>query len=283
MLVSPLARSLCQPLAVPLTGASGILADPAAAAYIAAVESAKGSAVTPGQRAAITAFIRGEKSAARWDLHKRLYLPIWGQPAANAICLRSLATGTFVSGVTHGAGFIASDGTSGYMNTNTDFVTQGLTLASAHLFTLRKTNNTTNPAVAVGSGNTRTCYTFATTTSASFRWAASSSVVSATTSRTGIVSSIRHNGDRLIMLRNSAGSSVLATVTGADGGTMCGAKVFIMASNGSDSTDGIVPQFYDNSEIGAIGFGLGLTNASNADFTANLKTLWETCTGLPLP
>ena len=79
--------------------------DPDAKAYVNAV-IATGVTVTGLQRNAINNFIEGEKTASRWSIHKRLYLPIWANAAANAICLRSLTSGTFVNSPTMGAGFI---------------------------------------------------------------------------------------------------------------------------------------------------------------------------------
>ena len=76
--------------------------DADADAYISAIRTA-GASVTAAQRDYINDFIRAEKIAARWDSIKRLYLPICGVAAANAICLRSLTSGTFVGSVTHTA------------------------------------------------------------------------------------------------------------------------------------------------------------------------------------
>jgi hypothetical protein len=50
-----------------------------------------------------------------------------------------------------------------------------------------------------------------------------------------------------------------------------------MARGGSSVTE------LTNAELGAYGFGLGLSDADSDGFTANLKTLWETCTNLVLP
>jgi len=92
-------------------GVTGL--DPNAKSYIDAVVAA-GATVTPTQRNAINAFVKSEKANSRWTMQKRLYLPIWGVAAPNAIDMVGLTSGSFVGGVTHTAGYVTSNGTSGH-------------------------------------------------------------------------------------------------------------------------------------------------------------------------
>jgi hypothetical protein len=101
------------------------------AAYIAALTAA-GATVTAPQQAAISTFISDEIAAGRWDGIKRLYFPVWGVAAANAICMKSLTSCTFNGAVTHGAGYIqGGDGKN--ITLGTTLAELGLS-ASSHYF-----------------------------------------------------------------------------------------------------------------------------------------------------
>ena len=113
--------------------------DPDANAYIVSLLAAGATLDTPQQNA-INTFVSGEKTAGRWGGIKRLYFPVWGLAAANAICMKSLATGTWTGGaVTHAAGYVQSTRTGGYMNTNTNFPALGITKDSYHFAVVYKT------------------------------------------------------------------------------------------------------------------------------------------------
>jgi hypothetical protein len=256
--------------------------DPDAKGYINSVVAAGGT-VSGTQRAAINTFYKTGKADGWYSSLKRVYLPIWGVAAPNAIDMIARGSGTFTGTVTHGAGYVQSNGTTGYFRTGTAFSTEGLSAADGYIFGLHYTANTTNPAVCIGSGNTNTCYYFMTTTTATARWCNSASGSSIATTRTGIFSFSRKSGVRTFWRRATSGRTVLVTSTDADAGTISASPVLAMANNGTDVAATFNPQFYDDGQKGAYGFGLGLTNAQDLSFTASLKTLWETCTGLTLP
>jgi hypothetical protein len=92
--------------------------DPDAVSYIAAVRAAGGT-VSGAQATVISNFVILGKADGWFSSIKRFYLPIWGVAAANAICLKSLVSGTFFGGVTHGTGFVRGNGTTGYFSTVT--------------------------------------------------------------------------------------------------------------------------------------------------------------------
>jgi hypothetical protein len=120
-----------------------------AAAYIERVETALGSSITETQKTAIGAFIEAEQVDGRWGAHRRLYLPIWANAAANAICLKSLTSGTFAGTITHGAGYVQSDGSTGYFNFGTDPSSLGLSAgnSSACVLTCPATGNVPTTAI----------------------------------------------------------------------------------------------------------------------------------------
>jgi len=103
--------------------------DPSAKGYIDAVTAA-GATVTSAQRGYINNFYKSAKADYYTSL-KRLYLPIWGVAAANAIDMIGLTSGTFVGGVTHASGYITGNGTTGYFNA-ANFGTLGLTETNFH-------------------------------------------------------------------------------------------------------------------------------------------------------
>jgi hypothetical protein len=262
--------------------------DADADAYISAIRTA-GASVTAAQRDYINDFIRAEKIASRWDLVKRLYLPIWGVAAANAICLRSLTSGTFVGGVTHGAGFVQGDGATGYFDTSSRFDSLGLSVGSGYLFSLIYSGTLATLAQVVGAGvgvtNKQTVLGQAANAGrARLRYSgAGTGSVEATSTVTGIISGSRTTGNRSIYKRITASRSTLISTSGGDSGTLPESNVYALASNSNDAVGGSTPAAYSNVQLGCYGFGLGLSDSSDSLFTLALKNLWEGTTGLTLP
>jgi len=256
--------------------------DPSAKAYINAVVAA-GATVSGTKREAINTFVKTGKAAGWYSQLKRMYLPIWGVAAPNAIDMIGLTSGTFIGTVTHSSGYVQSNGTTGYFRTGTTFPAEGLSVSDGYMFGLHYTANTTATAVGLGAGNVNTAYYFLTLAVATARWCSSGSGISLATTRTGIFSFSRKSGVRTLWRRVTSGRSVLATATNADAGTIPVSPVLAMANNGTDTAATFSPQFYDDSQKGAYGFGLGMTDVQDSAFTAALKTLWEGTTNLILP
>jgi hypothetical protein len=226
--------------------------DPDAKGYINSVVAAGGT-VSGTQRAAINTFYKTGKADGWYSSLKRMYLPIWGVAAPNAIDMIARGSGTFVGTVTHGAGYVQGNGTTGYFNTNTSYGTNGLTASDAYAFSLVKTASTLGFRGLQGrSQGTTASATFLSSNSGQlFRWNnTSTGAVFGTSAGTGIMSASRQGGSRTIYRRTTSSRTTSE---------------------------------FNNAEIGAGGFGLGMTNAQDSAFTASLKTLWETCTGLTLP
>ena len=256
--------------------------DPSAKAYINAVVAAGGT-VSGTQKEAINTFVKTGKADGWYSQLKRMYLPIWGVAAPNAIDMIGLTSGTFMGTVTHSSGYVQSNGTTGYFRTSTTFPDQGLTVSDGSLFILNYTANTTNPTISIGAGTVNTSYILKNLTTVFARWCTSGSAVAGTVTRTGIFSFSRKSGVRTLWRRATSGRSVLETLTNSDAGTLAVSPVFALANNATDTAGSFSPASYDNAQTGAYGFGLGMTNAQDTAFTLALKTLWETCTGLTLP
>jgi hypothetical protein len=266
--------------------------DPDARLYLRLVENALGAATTLTQRNAVSGFIRAEKTASRWTSIKRLYLPIWGNAAANAVCLKSLASGTFVGGVTHGAGYVQGDGSTGYFNFGSTPSAQGLTTSSsgyfilisqagslsgtrAHIACSDNAANTIFAGLSNGGGGGVLIAGFGSLTDAG----GFVSTSLAHTNTRGIITASRVSGSSFIQRRLTAGNSTLQTDSDAGAGAIPSTRNLVAMAfnyNGTIST-------LSDAQYGAWGTHAGYASSDLAAFTLNLKTLWETCTGLTLP
>ena len=256
--------------------------DPDAKAYINAVVAA-GATVTSTQRSAINNFVKGEKAGSRWTLLKRLYLPIWGIAAPNAICMISLTSGTFNGTVTHGAGFVKSDTTTGYMNTNVGIVTLGLSLSSYHFAGLYKTSSglaASNLFGSQASGNVNRFFMSSTSCTADLSSATLGRVVGTVASgnRLGVFTFSGSASNRFLKQRKTSGVTTLATTTTTIVAQPNNTNVAFLANNSS----GTISAFCGE-EIGAFSMGLEMNDAQDTAYSLALKSLWEGTTGLTLP
>jgi hypothetical protein len=270
------------------TQAGGL--DPDAKAYIDAVV-ANGATVTSTQRTAINNFVKGEKDGSRWTLLKRLYLPIWGVAAPNAICMTSRISGTFVGGVTHSSGYVTTNGSTGHFLSDASPGQAGCTLngsgvfaliSAASPFNLSSSNNICGASTSLT--GTRTSLVGNTTTSLFAGTGPNSSVFG--TYLTGVdrrgVAHFQRNSsaDRFLSFRNSSGEVNTGLLANASGSLNSTIPMAFMANNNNGAVAGYVPSTVYN---GAWGMADGFDIAKSQLFTASLKTLWETCTGLALP
>jgi hypothetical protein len=269
---------------------SGVLLDPDAAAYIAAVVAAGGT-VSYTQSEAINNFIVAEKAAPRWTLHKRIYLPIWAVAAANAIDIVTRASGTFVGGVTHASGYVQGNGTTGYFNIGATPSALDLTTTEAGFFAL------VNQAGSSGSRSYLSCSDNAPNTihcglgtiaggallNASFGSTvdtfASVSTSLTHQATTGIISGFKSGGSAFLQRRLTSGNSTLVTETEGGAGTIPTVQnLYAVAFNYNGTAAG-----FTDARLGSYGVSSGMSSANVTAFTANLKTLWEQCSGLTLP
>ena len=264
--------------------------DTDAKAYINAVVAA-GATVTSTQRTAINNFVKGEKAGSRWTLLKRIYLPIWGVAAPNAICMTSRISGTFVGGVTHSSGYVTTNGITGHFLSDASPGQAGCTLngagafaliSAASVFNLSTSNNIFGANTSLP--GTRTSLVGNTITSLFAGFGPNSSGFG--TYLTGIdrrgVSHLQRDSsaDRFLLFRNSSGEVNTGLLANASGSLNSTIAMSFMANNNNGVVSGYVPVTVYN---GAWGMTDGFDIAKSQLFTASLKTLWETCTGLLLP
>jgi hypothetical protein len=265
------------------TQAGGL--DPDAKAYINAVVAA-GATVSGAQRTAINNFYKTGKSDGWYSSLKRMYLPIWGVAAPNAICMTSLTSGTFVGTVTQGAGFVSSDGTTGHFIFNGAPSTLGLTTSSGSVFVLTtaisaiaggtilgrgQDSNATRFGIIGGGGNIRAIQIFS-QTAPSYTETDSRGILIASRTSTLTTSGYKRTSSGFTTTVNE-GASIAAGVSTTT-------PMTIMASN----TAGVVSLYtLSTVRFGVYGTGLGLTSTQSTDLSLALKNLWETCTGITLP
>jgi hypothetical protein len=260
--------------------------DQDAESYIDAVFSAGGT-VGGEQQAAINTFFKEEKMAGRYELLKRIYLPIWGVAAPNAICMTSLTSGTFVGGVTHSSGYVSTNGTTGYFIFDQAPASLGLTTSSGSIYCLvtaasaingnttlggvQDSSNASRTSFAGGGSGNRSIRVFS-ATSLTYLEADSRSVLVASRTTTTTTSAYKRTSSGFVTTVNE-GSALSPSV-----GTV--QPMAYMANNNNGTITTLAPAA---AQFGAYGMGLGMTSAQAENFSANLKTLWETCTGLTLP
>jgi hypothetical protein len=268
----------------------GSTLDPDARLYIAAVE-----AVLPGNNIAtalpnavnpkriISDFIEAEKAASRWSLHKRIYLPIYANSAASAVDMVSRTSGEFtLSGVTHAAGYVQGNGTSGKFDWGASPDGVGLIDGSACIWRLvKQAHSTTGYNVPMGvtqaMPSPRRAIRFERSSGNSTFGVGAN--ITAATDGTGIfIGSETATNSRFFRVRKTAGVTNLGTnTTNVTGGFPTITMQAMCARNDSTFSS------YTDAQFGGYGMGLGMAISDIDALTANLKTLWESLTGLALP
>jgi len=248
-------------------------AQAAATAYINAVTAA-GVTVTSTQRSAILSFIQNEVLLGRWDGIKRLYFPVWGSPAANAICMKSLTSCTFNGAFTHASGYIQG-GTNKYISLGTTLDGLGISPGSHYFAGLFKTAISSNNKamlfsdllISYGEEDLRVAV------------GGQSFVDGNSFSPSNMFGVISYGAQttlasRYCRLRKASG----VTIAAVQGGTLTGSfgttNITFLGTTTSSYWDG---------QCGALTLGTYMSAADDTAYTAALETLWETCTGLTLP
>jgi hypothetical protein len=273
-----------------MLGGGSLTLDPDARAYIAAVETAGGT-VSATQRTAVSDFYRAGKSAGWYSSIKRLYLPIWAAAAPNAIDMIGLTSGTFNGTVTHSAGYVQGDGSTGYFDpgAGSEPNTLGLSNASATLFMV-VSNNSDASAAQIGSmtstisANNRfqinifgSRQFFACPTNTS---GPSPTVIETPDSITNgvFIGSVTATNARYLHRRTTADTLVISN-TATDIVTLSTHRPFILARNNTGTPD----IFCTNARIAVAGWGLAIAQADASNYSLALKNLYEATTGLTLP
>ena len=273
-LAGSLAKSLAQSLARQLAPAS-VAPD---AAYVAAIR-ATGITVTSTQQAAISTFISGEVAAGRWSKHKRLYFPIWGLAAANAICMKSLLSGTFSGGVLHSTndGVYVTNGGAGNMNTNTNLGNLGITKTSFHFAMLLPNGIEDNYSIPFSVNDYTTSSIFPFWVDGYSYTRVMERLFTTDIFTQGVGSVVSLGNDSVagnLYLKEKVNGTASDIIAGNVATAFPAANLFILGL-----PSGEVGM---NNPIGAFSTSTELSSAQDAAYVSALITLWETCTGRTL-
>jgi hypothetical protein len=265
--------------------------DADAVAWIDAVIAASGVLLSSERSTKIIASdffsaLKTDASGNLFTLLGRTYFPVWGVNAANAICCKSLTTGTFTGTLTHSAGFVTGDGSTGYFDGGTTPSAAGCLLDSAHAFALvnragnatptalttfvgaQTSNNSTRMNLRVGATNTQ--YASLGPNSLTELAAASSQ------NYRGVYLSSRSGAAERFIGRNIVSGWELGNSDAESSGILnTTINMTYMAANNNNAISR-----HSNFPTGAYGIGLGMTQAQAAKFTQTVKNFWETLTGL---
>lgn len=254
--------------------------DPSAKAYIDTIVS-NGASVSSVQRQAINNFYKSAKTDNYYSQIGRFYMPIWGVAAPNAVDLITATSGTFVGGVTHSAGFIQGNGTTGYFNFGVSPQGVGMVPGSSSTFVLvyqfQATFNVllqTTPVSNKFQGLVRG-------TGVSQLSAGLNSGVNFTdVIGNGIyIESETAVNARYLRKRTTSGAVSLGTNTTTPTGVYATFNINALCGASTASS-----RFgFSTAQTGGFGVGLAMTTVQADAFTLAYKTLWETCTGLTLP
>jgi hypothetical protein len=248
------------------------------------VESA-GASVSADQKTAIDSFFKQGKTDGWLSSMRRIYLPIWGIAAPNAIDIISTNSGTFVGAPTYGTSSV-SFASNAYFNTGTSFAAQGLTASSGCIFALVTAWSGGSDLGGSGAAGNTTRIGRSDTLNLRMRYSGTTEgagqlLATGNSGTLGIVSGSRQGGDRKIYRRSNSGRSNVATSTSANSGVPTFSNVYFAGYNNTDVS--LTVPIPTVCTLGFWGFGLGLTDAQDSAFTAAMETLWETCTGATLP
>jgi len=258
--------------------------DPSAADYIALVRAA-GATVDSNQVGEINNFYRTAKSTGYYTSLKRLYLPIWGVAAANAIDMIGGTSGTFSGGVTHGEGFVQGNGSTGYFTSNISASAVGMTSTSGLAGVVVYTADTRNALKCLfgtrnddASGSVLCYQTDSSNLLSVIGRTGASAEPNSTLAATpnGVILANRNTTDLQVHRRNSSAFSS-GTTEITTGATITSLNQRFMALWETTTF------FHTDAKIGAMFMGLGLSDSTAETFSSHIKTLWEGCTQLSLP
>jgi len=246
-------------------------------AYVAALRAA-GATVNATKEAAISTFINGEIAAGRWSKHKRLYFPVWQLAAANAICMKSLTSGTFSGSIAHTTSGVYVSGGTGNMNTNTNLGDLGITKTSFHFAMLLPNGPEEDYSIpfSVNNFTTSSIYLWWNDGYSHTRLMEHQFGTGIFTQGTGSVVSLGNDsvaGNLYLKdtVYESVGSDIIA---GSVATAFPSANLFILGL--SDGTIGM------NYPIGAFSTSTELSSAQDTAYVSALTTLWEACVGQQL-
>jgi hypothetical protein len=242
------------------------------------IEAALPNATNP--KKIISDFYKAEKDAGQYSLHKRIYLPIFNNLAANAVDAITRDSGTFAGTVTVAPGYVQGDGLTGYfdMLQSPADLSMALTSQAMSYLTLSADLVGTRAVISAFENSSANFDLFSTDTLTRFNINSGPTLDAslARINQIGIFIGSRTAGNSSIYQRRSS-FATLATTTPSDIGLVSTRDINVMRSTFGAGG------FYSNRQLGYYGIHNGLSTANAEVFSLNLKTLYESLTGIPLP
>jgi hypothetical protein len=255
--------------------------DPNAKAYINAVIAA-GATVNSTQRNAINTFYKTGKAQGWYGQLKRMFLPIWGIAAPNAIGMISGSSGTFNGTVTHASGYVQGDGSTGYFNIGASMPSDGLTFDNGLLFALCNQAPTVSSSyLGVVSGNNSQSIRAATTIIIQGRYTNNATNISGGNNMTGIITMCSQASNLRSFRRRSSVGSVSLGTSSTETASFSLANLNCYALGRHQQINTLNEP--SNGRFGSYGYSLKMSDSDTDLFTLAIKNLWETCTGLTIP
>jgi hypothetical protein len=255
-----------------------LVSDTDANAYISAV-AAVGATVTTAQQTAINEFFIAGKVDGWYSSIKRLYLPIWGAAAPNAICMLSLTSGTFVGNVTHNAGSVSTTAPTGHFLVSATPASLGINQDNASIWTLVASG--IHEFSGCGGASSSRLLIGRVGLSNSACIPSTTSLITGSTDTQGINMASRIGSDLSLFQRKTSGWITPLTLTQANTTAL---PLIGPSFLGNFNSSGTVSTTRTSvGEYGSYGYGLGMTSVQAEAFSIALKSLFETATGKILP
>lgn len=268
---SSLTRALSRHLRQSLAGSAN--SHPDALAYIAAIEAA-GAAPSTAQKSAINSFFTG----GHHDSMGVILLPVWGAATPNAINLSDLSSGTWGGTVTHDAAGWVKGSTNGYFDTGLTPSECGASLSSVSMGYIQQDSSSDTAGIPIGSVNNFGSQRLTAQYSGGGYFGCmhtSTGITGTASSAPGVYGWNFHSGTRRVERVNAAGFSSLASVAGADQGSLPTVDTYFLAANNG----GTATSFCRYNEYGAFFLGGGLSVEDFTAFATALRDLYTSLTG----
>ena len=239
----------------------------------------QGGAPTDEEKDAIDQFFT-DIGVGGLALLKRLFVPVWADANANAVDWVSPGTnsGTWNGGVTHAAGYAQSNGTTGYLDFNVSPAGAGLALDDGCIFYYSGSNSGSNSAVdmgAIGPGvNSERFGVYCWDTSTAYFDYSNNSggrISGSNSNRSGLFMGNRLGTSRRLVRKTSAGTTVIASATSADSGTIPSVNLYGMRFNYTTPN-------YASREHGMFGLALGHSVAEESRLLDSSYTMLDSFT-----
>jgi len=191
------------------------------------------------------------------------------------------SSGTFNGTVTHAAGYVQGDGSTGYFDFGSRMPGDGLAFDNGLMFSLcNQAPTAVSTYIGVIAATNSQVIRASTTTVIQGRYTNNSTAINGATNMTGVITLASQASNlRSFRRRLSSGAISLATSsTETASFSLANLNCYGMARNSA----GVLSE-PSNGRFGSYGYSLKMSDSDTDLFTLALKNLWETCTGLALP